>query len=147
MDPEFDKAYEAALAMLRMTDRFESEIRRRLGAYSTETVDAVIGRLRDRGILNDQRSATRYFEDRTGRHALGSTRIAGQLERRGAPQEVIDSVVQQVDDTKVAMSLLRSERGLTPADRGRAGRMLIRKGVDPDLVDSCLDRYFEGELS
>jgi|GEM_PF-6189234 len=143
MEREFDKAYVAALALLQRSDRFEREIRDRLAAYSPETVDLVISRLTERGILNDRRSAGQFVQSRTGRRSLGSGAIADKLQQKGVSDEAVAAATAELDDREIARNLLDSQPHVGPADRGRLGRMLIRKGIDPEIVDSCLDRYFE----
>jgi len=132
--------------MLQKADRFEEEVRGRLAAYPSETVDLVVKRLRDRGILNDRRAAENFVSSRQGRKSLGSQLVTERLLGRGAPEEVVATATRQVDDRAVALELLRTQRSLTAEDRGRAGRMLIRKGIDPELVESVLDQYLEEQL-
>ena len=139
-DP-FDEALDRCLRLLARKDRFESELRQRLATVPEDVQDRVIAHLKKRRMVDDGRAAEEYARSRSGRRTLSSSALAAELERRGAPSGVVDSVNTRPDQ-EAATALLESTFSRSPANRARAGRTLARRGFEAEEIESALTRFF-----
>ena len=142
MDPEQQSALHSALQFLESRDRFASQVRQKLEAegHSEEIVAFVIGHLRQKGILNDNRTAQAIVERNSGRRAKGSESLRSEMERAGAPAEVIEIQLASMSEIERAMVALRAKYK-SGADRGKAGRFLFSRGFGEEAVESALDAF------
>ena len=114
--PEPD-AFEIALGALRRKERTAGELRTWLErrGYGNDEVEAVVMRLVEAGVLDDERFARRYAEDKRELSGWGSERIREAL------------LARQV--------LTRRGRPLGDnADRQRALEYLARRGYDYEIA-------------
>jgi regulatory protein len=148
MTEETQAALKRALRRLETSDRYESEVRSALSGYAEPIVDEVVAILKEKRLLNDARTASNALASNSGRRAVGAGRIRERMERRGAPENLVEASVAQVaeGDAERAVLLLESkfpERA--PEARPRAGRFLFGRGFDEAVVETALNGHF-GEL-
>jgi SOS response regulatory protein OraA/RecX len=138
------EALEVALKLIATRERFEAEVRQLLAdrGYDTDASDAVVSFLRDRKILHDQRTTFNLIEQRSGRRSVGREKLRSELLARGAPEEIIEECLGQVDgELERALELLRAKfpGGGSP---GSMGRFLCSRGFEVSIVESALERLF-----
>lgn len=138
------EALELALRKLRARDRFEAEIRSVLSEFPITTVDRVISHLKDRRIIDDDRSIINLIEHYSGRRSIGLERLRAELIRRGAPEETIDAVLGDVrrDERQKMLEALAAKYSPTVGDRGKAARFLHSRGFAEEEIEGALDCFF-----
>lgn len=145
MADEFEAALATALRRLEASDRFESEVRRALSRHRAETVEQVLDYLRRNRLLNDERTAQNLLDLNQGRRAVGAEGLRATLERRGAPDEIVEEAVaaSASDDPQRARELLLTKfASRDPKEMAKAGRFLYSRGFEEDLIRTALEEHF-----
>ena len=147
---ELDEAAEvelAAIKLLALREQSRHELRRKLKARHADLdlVDVVLDDLEQRGLLNDERFAEAYVEQRS-RKGYGPLRIRAELAERGIGHETVGRWLDEGPydwDEILAEAALR-KFGETPAvdmrALGKRGRFLEQRGFPLSLVRRYLDR-------
>lgn len=138
---EGQRALKLAYRTLSTRDRTVAEMRaflerKRIGP---EAIDHCVAELTAARLLDDERFARLFTEDKRGIERWGSQRIERDLRRRGVPDHLIGAALAATDrddELATAMGLLSDK--LPPCesdrDRDRAWRLLVRKGYEPELA-------------
>lgn len=143
------KALELAYRVLGARERTVHELRGSLErrGYGEYVVASVAEELIAEGVLDDQRYARLFAEDRRLLDRWGGERIAADLARRGVNRDVIEAVVGEVgreDELATAIELL-GEKFRAPLesdkDRDRAWRLLVRRGYEPELAYAAVREH------
>lgn len=117
----------AALGLLARRDLSEAEVRERLGQreYAEPEVEEAVGRLRDRGYLDDGALAKALAASRAAGRLHGPNRVADYLRRRRLPPDLVRSAVEEAfpggaetELAKQAAARLASSRAKAPAIPG-----------------------------
>lgn len=120
----------AALGLLARRDLSEAEVRERLGQreYAEPEVEEAVGRLRDRGYLDDGALAKALAASRAAGRLHGPNRVADYLRRRRLPPDLIRSAVEEAfpggaetELAKQAAERLTPSRARAPAIPGEPG--------------------------
>jgi len=137
------KAYDRAVRFLAYRPRSEAEVRSRLGRSETDldVIEAVIGRLKAQGYLDDTEFARFWVEGRQRFRPRSATALRQELRRKGLDDSIIAPAVAEVDAVAAA----------TEAARPRALRLSNLAGSDPMLFrrkmsDFLLRRGFDYEV-
>ena len=114
----------------------------RLGATSAH-VGRVIGRLLDRGYLNDERYALQWASDRLARRPMGRARLEaeliGQGVGRGATARALEHAYGGRSERELALVLLRRTGGARdPTKRPRDASLLRRYGFTEESIEAVL---------
>ena len=138
-------AYAKAVDLLARRAHFSAELRAKLTrrGYPGEEVEEAISRLRGHGYLDDLAAARDFVAGRLAREPLGRRRLAADLARRGAPEEVVSAVLDEVlpDDDRAAARtaadtwLARRRNPSKPA----LARYLERRGFSAAAIWGALD--------
>lgn len=130
-------AHEAALRLLASRPRSEKEMRTRLAMRGFEpgVIDEEIERLTRAGLLDDQKFARAWVEDRKRVAPRGRRMLRYELLGRGIDPQDVDLATAGIDDGETALALARSKaRGslLTDYDAflAKVGGFLRRRGFD-----------------
>jgi regulatory protein len=130
-------AHEAALRLLSSRPRSEKEMRTRLAmrGFEPAVVDEEIERLRRAGLLDDQKFARAWVEDRKRVSPRGRRMLRYELLGRGIDLESVDLATDGIDDRETALTLARSRaRGSALSDydtfMAKVGGFLRRRGFD-----------------
>jgi regulatory protein len=134
-------AHEAALRLLSSRSRSENEMRTRLAMRGVDppTIEAEIERLRSSGLLDDQKFAESWVEDRKRVSPRGRRMLRYELLGRGIDPESAERATTDVDDESTALGLAR-ERGRRAQAASyesffaRVGGFLRRRGFDYDVT-------------
>jgi len=142
LEEEFHKALKYSFLLLRYRDRSEKELLQRLGrkSFSDETGRQVVGYLKEKGFIDDERLAGMLKRTAVDQKKLGKRGVVNYLMSRGIPAEIIDGVSGEDGDyTSAAESFvsrkMKQMRGLDEATvRRRLWGALARKGFSPDII-------------
>ena len=106
-----DQAYQRALHFLSYRPRSEAEIRRNLrkNDLPEEVIQAVLDRLRDQTLVNDQEFAAQWVENRAAFRPRGKKALASELSQKGVSSQIIDQVLEEVDEEAMARKLAQKK--------------------------------------
>jgi regulatory protein len=140
----------AAYRYLGYRPRSESEIRERMQrrGFAVETIDAVIARLQEQNLLDDQAFAQFWKENRESFSPRSQWLTRLELKRMGVINDVAEQVVAGMDDEENAYraALQKTRRG-APADyqgfRRRLGDYLRRRGFNYEVIVHTLEKVWQ----
>jgi SOS response regulatory protein OraA/RecX len=134
----FQEALGVALKPLAASEKFSAEIESLLErkGYDADVRSQVLEHLRTKRLVDDTRCAELAIK-RMRRKGMGDLKIRFQLERRGAPVEVVNSVLQLASAPSVEEVLRKRFPGKIPSLE-QAGRFLYSRGFQPDEIESAL---------
>jgi len=134
-------AHDAALRLLSVRARSETEMRTRLAMRGVDpgTIDDEIDRLRSSGLLDDQKFAEAWVEDRKRVSPRGRRMLRYELLGRGIDPESADRVTGEIDDRETALTLARERARRVPLTNyeaffAKVGGFLRRRGFDYDVT-------------
>jgi regulatory protein len=134
-------AFEAALGALDRKERTAHELALWLKGrgFAMDEIEAALRRLFETEVLDDERFARRYAEDKRDLSGWGPERTREALLDRGVPIDTIEGVLaldshgDQLDRAREI--LIRRARPLDDdADRQRALEYLARRGYDHEIA-------------
>lgn len=99
-----EAAYQKALRFIGYRERSEVEVQQYLKDQKLpeETADEILARLRNNGLVNDQRFAQTWVENRTEFRPRSRRALAYELKQKGIDNESIQSALEEVDDETLA---------------------------------------------
>ena len=134
-------AHEAALRLLSSRPRSENEMRTRLAmrGVEPEAIDDEIERLRASGLLDDEKFAQAWVEDRKRVSPRGRRMLKYELLGRGIAPDSAEAAIQDIDDIETALTLARGRATRAPmssyeAFYAKVGGFLRRRGFDYDVT-------------
>ena len=134
-----------AMKALEKAERTPAELRAALlKKHDPEEVEAALAWLSARKLLSEERAVEATVRPRSsGKRAEGDQKLRERLERRGAAPEAIDAALAEAPSESERMqnalsAKFRPEEG----QRAKAGRFLLSRGFDEDLIEGGLDRFF-----
>lgn len=140
-------AHEAALRLLASRPRSETEMRTRLAmrGFDPAAIDDEVERLRNAGLLDDEKFARAWVEDRKRLAPRGRRMLKYELLGRGIDPESADNATRDIDDVEVAMELARARARKAPrttyeAFVAKVGGFLRRRGFDFDVTAAATRR-------
>ena len=142
-------AMDRALNFLGYRARSEKEVRDRLGryGYGEETIEGVIGRLKELGYLDDEDFAR--FVAREEARRYGPRRVSAELRKRGVDTELARDVVDEEfagrSERQEARSIAaqRYNRGGSDAEARRVYGFLVRRGYSSEVCAEVAREYRE----
>lgn len=148
MADEVERAREKALGFLAYRPRSEAEVRRYLvrREFSAQTVDEVITRLSQVGLIDDVAFARFWIENRVQFRPRGARALAQELRQHGISQAIIEEVLPNFDVTAAGEAFAREQARrlahLPPEQlRQRLAARLARRGFAYDFIQELLTRY------
>lgn len=134
-DDEVSRALSAALALMASRPRSEREVRDRLvrRGFDSDVVSGVIGRLKERGYLNDEEFARFWIENRASFRPRGELALRQELRAKGVDRATVEQSLAsaEIDDVALALDLARrklgSLRDLDPETRRRRLTGLLQR--------------------
>ncbi len=140
-----------AFNLLGYRARSEGEVRERLGryGYADETVEAVIGRLRELGYLDDGEFARNAAREKARKY--GPRRILGDLKRSGVDDEVAREAVEEEfsGDEELEAASAAAEQRYNTGERSdalarRVYGFLARRGYSAGMCAEIAKGYRDG---
>jgi regulatory protein len=147
---QLKRGMDAAVRYLGYRPRSESEIRERLSqrGFDAETVEAVAGKLKEQGLIDDSSFARFWMENRETFSPRSRYLTARELKKKGVADEVIDDAVNGIDDSESAYRTASTRAGrMTVADynefRERLGGYLRRRGFNWETIKKVIEKIWQ----
>ena len=151
---QFADAYESALTSLDASARTASEINRslRMKGFVAPVAEAVVERLKENGLIDDQRLAARLAETQLTK-PVGLYAMKRRLRAKGISDEDAAEALESFDDDQqraaaiqAARKLLRRYEELPAREcRGKLSQALARRGFSWDAVSAAVEAVLEEE--
>ena len=146
----YGRCMSAATRFLGYRPRSEFELRERLQqrGFDENTTEAVIARLKDRGLVDDVAFAQFWKENRQTFSPRSQWLTERELRSKGVPADIIDEAVRDADDSDSAYrAALARARRLPLSDyepfRRRLGEFLKRRGFSYEIISGTVRRLWQ----
>lgn len=148
----FHRCLNATVHYLSYRPRSESEIRERLRrrGFDGDSVEAVLVRLKEQGLVDDVAFA-QFWKDNRESFSPRSRRLTGlELRQKGVDEDTIAKVVDVIDDDDSAYrAALGKARSLPLSDyhgfRRRLAGYLNRRGFSYGVINHAVERVWQKE--
>ncbi len=144
-----ENAYQRALSLISYRERSESEIEKHLQkkGIQEEIITGVLDRLRRSKLVDDQRFARLWVDNRAEFRPRSQRALAYELRKKGIDAEAIDEVLDEFDDDTAAYDAAqRYARKLHrlewPEFRQKLYGYLARRGFSYATVKTALSRVW-----
>lgn len=141
----FETGLDTALGLLKVQDRTVWELSTRLEAkgYPSSLVASVIGTLRERKVLDDDRVIERVIEQALAKPGTGRLKVKARLVSRGIDESVVDKALVSMPEDQQVRSALDTFVGKPFfEDQGKAYRHLANRGFEEEIIEAALSRYY-----
>jgi SOS response regulatory protein OraA/RecX len=140
MRPEIHAPLLSALKILKRQDLTIQEVTSRLECnFEPDLVADTVEFLTANRLLDDLRYARNTIERNEGRRAVGDQALRDKLESRGVPDQVITSLMSEVDQDELTRAqVLVSAKFSGAQSPGRIARFLASRGFSDETVESIL---------
>ena len=146
----FHRCLNVAAHYLSYRPRSEFELRERLHrrGFNGDSVEAVIARFKEQGLINDMAFAQFWKDNRESFSPRSQWLTKLELKRRGVAGDIIDQIVEAVDDGDSAYRAAVSKARCLPlADyqsfRHRLGEYLKRRGFGYGVINHTVERLWQ----
>jgi regulatory protein len=141
---------EAAVHYLSYRPRSEHEVRQRLRrrGFDNNTVDEVIMKLKDRGLIDDVAFSEYWRNNRLSFSPRSARLINLELRQKGVAKETANEAVEDLnEENSVYEAGLKKARRLTSLDydcfRSRLYDYMIRRGFSYEKIRHVIDRLWQ----
>ncbi len=99
-----EAAYQQALKFLNYRVRTKKEVQDNLRHHGipNEIITQILGRLQNSGLVDDQRFAQAWVDNRREFHPRSRRALAYEMQHKGLDEEVVQQALDEVDDAKLA---------------------------------------------
>ena len=150
----FHRCLNAAVHYLSYRPRSESELRRRLRqrGFDGDSLEAVITRLKEQGLVDDMAFAQFWKDNRESFSPRSRWLTKLELRQKGIANDIIDQVVDTIDDDNSAyQAALSKARSLSHSDyqsfHRRLGEYLRRRGFSYRLINHTIEQIWQDQVS
>ncbi len=147
---QLHRCLNAAARYLGYRPRSEFELRQRLHqhGFNGDSVEAVIAKLKEQGLVDDMAFAQFWKDNRVSFSPRSQWLTRLELRRKGVVDDIIDQVVDAVDDNDSAYrAALGKARSLPLSDyqsfRRRLGEYLKRRGFGYGVINHTVERVWQ----
>ena len=147
----FHSCLNAATHFLGYRPRSEFEVRERLQrrGFDDNTVEGVIAKLKEQGLVDDVAFAQFWKENRDSFSPRSQWLTKLELRQKGVTDDIIDQVIETIDDDDNAYrAALSKARSLPRSDyqgfRRRLGEYLKRRGFGYGVINHTIERLWGG---
>ena len=144
------QCYSAAVRLLCYRPRSEHEMRQRLAilGFDNNTIEIVVTKLKEQGLLNDIDFATFWRDTRQSFSPRSQWFTKVELKQKGVPAEIIDQVVSNINDKDNAYNAAKKKAlGLNKTDyplfRRKLGEYLKRRGFGYNVIIKTIERLWQ----
>ncbi len=148
------RCFNAAAHYLSYRPRSEPELRERLHqrGFDSDSVETVITRLKEQGLVDDIAFAQFWKDNRESFSPRSQWLTKLELRRKGVADAIIDQVVDTIDDEDSAYrAALRKARSLHRTEyqsfRHRLGEYLRRRGFSYEVINHTAERLWQEQVS
>jgi regulatory protein len=145
----YRRCYDAAALFISYRPRSEPELRERLRRrnFPAESVDAVVARMKEQGLVDDTAFARFWTENRDSFSPRSQWLTGMELRRKGVSEEIIQKAVGILDDEDSAYrAAFKKARNLPRHDyqsfRRRLGDHLERRGFGYGVINATVKRLW-----
>ena len=146
----FHRCLNAAAHYLSYRPRSEFELRERLHqrGFEGDSVEAVLAKLKEQGLVDDTAFAQFWKDNRESFSPRSQWLTKLELRQKGVASDIIDRVVDDIDnDDSAYRAALSKARSLPLADyesfRRRLGEYLKRRGFGYGVINHALERLWQ----
>ncbi len=146
----FHRCLNAAGHYLSYRPRSEAEVRERLKrrGFDGDSVEAVIAKLKEQGLVDDMAFARFWKDNRESFSPRSQWLTKLELRQKGVADDIIDQVGNAVDDDDSAYrAALSKARSLSQSDyqsfRRRLGEYLKRRGFGYGVINHTVERVWQ----
>lgn len=146
----FHRCLNTAAHYLGYRPRSEFELRERLQrrGFDGDSVDAVLAKLKEQGLVDDMAFAQFWRDNRQSFSPRSQWLTKLELRQKGIAADIIDQVVEAVDNTDSAYrAALSKARSLSQSDyqsfRRRLGEYLKRRGFGYGVINHTVERIWQ----
>ena len=145
----FHRCLNTAIHYLSYRPRSEFEVRERLQRRGfDDSIELVIARLKERGLVNDIDFARFWKENRDSFSPRSQWLTKLELRQKGIADDIIDQVVDAIDDDDSAYrAAISKARSLPRSDyqgfRRRLGEYLKRRGFGYGVINHTVERLYQ----
>ena len=146
----FHRCLNTAAHYLGYRPRSEFELRERLQrrGFDGDSVDAVLAKLKEQGLVDDTAFAQFWRDNRQSFSPRSQWLTKLELRQKGVAADIIDQVVDAVDNTDSAYrAALSKARSLSQSDyqsfRRRLGEYLKRRGFGYGVINHTVERIWQ----
>lgn len=144
-------AYQKAIQLLSYRERSEDEIARRLEktGFDASVVGAVLMRLREAGLVQDEHYARRWVESRSLSHPRGRRALAIELRRKGIAKDSIEQALEGVAPEEELAYAAASKQARRLSDlsldvfRARLAGFLTRRGFGYEVSKQVVQQMWQ----
>ena len=147
---KFCRCLNAALRYLSYRPRSEFELRERLSqrGFDGESIEAVLEKLKEQGLVDDRDFAQFWLNNRQSFSPRSQRLIRLELKRKGVTEEIIDQVSSAVrDDESAYRAALGRAHRLPVSDyqsfRRRLGDYLKRRGFSYGVINNSVAQLWQ----
>jgi regulatory protein len=148
-DDTQEMAYQQALKFLNFRQRSQAEVERNLKdhQFPEAVIALVIERLSVNGLLNDDRFAQTWVENRSEFRPRGKKLLRLELRQHGLEHDAIEAAVQNIDESELVYQAgskqAKKLRGLDWHQfRQKMYGFLARRGFDYELISPVVERIW-----
>jgi len=145
----FYRCLNAAIHYLSYRPRSEFEIKERLRrrGFDDNTIESVIAKLREQGLVDDASFARFWQENRDSFSPRSQWLTKLELKQKGVTDDIIAQVIDAIDDDDSAYrAALSKAQRLSQADyqsfRRRLGEYLKRRGFGYGVINHTIERLW-----
>ncbi|NIQ11154.1 MAG: RecX family transcriptional regulator [Gammaproteobacteria bacterium] len=108
---EVEKALQRAMNYLSYRPRSEQEVRKNLNkhGHAENVIDEIVERLKRGGLVDDQKFAELWVENRSEFRPRGSYMLRVELRQKGIADQVISNVLEEIDESSLAIKAARKK--------------------------------------
>jgi regulatory protein len=146
----FHRCLNTAAHYLGYRPRSEFELRERLQrrGFDGDSVDAVLAKLKEQGLVDDMAFAQFWRDNRQSFSPRSQWLTKLELRQKGIAADIIDQVVEAVDNADSAYrAALSKARSLSQSDyqsfRRRLGEYLKRRGFGYGVINHTVERIWQ----
>jgi regulatory protein len=144
-------AFNKALRLLDRKPRTSKEISSRLvkSGFTLDQAEMVLQRLKDAGLIEDDRFARQWVENRNELHPRSRRLIALELKQKGIDDEVIEQVLEDSspDEDSALQAAMQYARKIPSGDRmefrKRLSAFLKRRGFNYGTIAPVVQKVWE----
>lgn len=156
LEAEVGKLMERMYKLWNIRPRSEKEVRNYFKIKGKElasdlTVDLVIKKLKQKGLLDDKKFAEDWMEARSKKY--GKNRIRQELYQKGIDKEIVNEVIENGENSEqiIQQALekkLRIWKNLKALEfKKKAYGYLIRRGFEYEIVKKVIEKYIRREYN
>jgi len=146
----YEVAYQRAIKYIGFRERSEYEVRQYLRKLklSDQTSDAILTRLVHAGLINDQRFAQMWVDNRAEHHPRSQRALAFELRQHGISDKTIEATLDSFNEEENAYKAAKKQSlkylGLEWRDfRNRIFTYLARNGFNSEVITPIINKVWD----